>query len=108
MADALYRVEFLPAALRDVVEIAEYISQELCNPSVAEKLVDKMITAAEGLSVFPYSHPLHRTARPLKHEYRKLLVKNYILFYWMDEYKKTVTIARVIYGRRDLTKEHLP
>jgi plasmid stabilization system protein ParE len=32
-----------------------------------------------------------------------LLVKNYFVFYWVDENEKTVTIARVIYARRNIS-----
>jgi len=104
----MYQVEMLPGVLRDITEIAEYIAFQLHAPDAADKLVTEIITAAEGLSVFPYRYPLHHTIRPLKNEYRKLLVKNYILFYWIDEPAKTVTVARAVYGRRDLEKEFLP
>jgi len=87
-----------------MVEIARYISQELHNPSAAERLVMKMIASAENLTGFPYISPIHRTVKPLGYEYRKLLVDNYILFYWIDERTKTVTVARVIYARRDYEK----
>ena len=39
--------------------------------------------------------------RPLKHEYRKLRVRNYLVFYWVDEERKLVTVARMIYARRN-------
>ena len=38
------------------------------------------------------------------HEYRKTVVENYLMFYWVDEPGKTVTVARVIYGKRDYGK----
>jgi len=100
----MYKIEFLPIAKQDMTEIVRYISQELCNPVAANKLTDEMIDAADRLSDFPYINAVHQTIRPLKHEYRKLLVKNYAMFYWIDENKKTVTIARVLYARRDYEK----
>lgn len=33
--------------------------------------------------------------------YRKVTVKNYMIFYMVNENDKTVTVMRVIYGRRD-------
>ena len=100
----MYQLEYLPIAQQDMVETARYISHELCNPVAAEKLSHEMIEAADKLKDFPYANAVHATIRPLKQEYRKLLVKNYIMFYWVDEKAKTITIARVIYARRDYEK----
>ena len=97
----MYQLKFLPIARQDMIEIARYISHEICNPTAAEKLTVEMIEAAERLTDFPYINTVHQTVKPLKNEYRKLLVKNYIMFYWIDEKEKKVTIARVLYARRD-------
>ena len=91
-------------ALQDMADIAAYIAHTLHNPDAALDLAVRMTDAVEGLKDFPYSNPLHRTTRPLKKEYRKLLVKSYVMFYWIDENTKHITIARVVYGRRDLEK----
>ena len=97
----MYELEFLPIAKQDMVEIARYISKELCNPSVAEKLANEMIEAAEGLTTFPYINAVHITSKPLKREYRRLTIKNYSMFYWVNEVKRKIVIARVMYARRD-------
>ena len=100
----MYRLTFLPITKQDMTNIARYISHELFNPTAADVLANEMIDAAERLCDFPYINALHQTVNPLKHEYRKLLVKNYIMFYWVDEQDKLITIARVIYARRDFGK----
>jgi len=100
----MYRLEFLPIAKQDMLAIMEYISIELFNPSAAEKLAYEMIEAAENLTIFPYANPVHNPVKPLKNEYRKLIVRKYIMFYWVHEKEKVVTIARVIYSRRDYDK----
>ena len=87
-----------------MVEIIGYISGELKNSIAASRLSEKFIKAAEGLTDFPYSNPVYTPMRPLKHEYRKTIVDNYIMFYWVDEANKEITIARVIYGKRDYGK----
>ena len=87
-----------------MLEIARYISHEICNPAASESLANEMIDAADGLIEFPYSNAAYRTDKPLKYEYRKLIVRNYIMFYRIDEIEKQVTIARVIYSRRDYEK----
>ena len=97
----MYRIEYLPAARQDMIEIVRYISQELQNPTAANQLAMELIEAGDGIPRFPYVNPSYMPIRPLKHEYRKLLVQNYAIFYWVDEVEQLVTVARVIYARRD-------
>ena len=97
----MYKLEYLPIAKQDMIEIVRYISKELRNPVAAEKLANEMIETAEKLVDFPYSKAAHITLKPLKHEYRRLVVKNYIMFYWVNEVEKSIVITRVIYARRD-------
>ena len=97
----MYKLEYLPVARRDMIEIVRYISQELQNPTAADQLAMELIEAGDSIPKFPYANPAFIPIRPLKHEYRKLLVQNYFMFYWVDEVKKLVTVARVIYARRD-------
>lgn len=100
----LYQVEFLPSAQADMEEIVRYISREMCNPMAAENLAADFVKTADSLSLFPYTHEAYIPIRPLKHEYRKVLVKNYLMFFWVEEEKKTVIVARVIYSARDYGK----
>lgn len=97
----MYKLEYLPVARRDMIEIVRYISQELQNPTAADQLAMELIEAGDSIPKFPYANPAFIPIRPLKHEYRKLLVQNYFMFYWVDEAKKLVTVARVVYARRD-------
>ena len=97
----MYKLEYLPVARRDMIEIVRYISQELQNPTAADQLAMELIEAVDSIPKFPYANPAFIPIRPLKHEYRKLLVQNYFMFYWVDEVKKLVTVARVVYARRD-------
>lgn len=101
----MHKLEYLPIAKHDMIDIARYISQELCNPSAADKLSEEMIESAERLKDFPYANSVFTPIKPLKYEYRKLLVQNYIMFYWVNENKKIITVARVIYMRRDYEKQ---
>ena len=100
----MYNVEYLPSAVQDMVEIVLYIARELNNPAAAERIAERLAEAGESLRDFPYEQPAYTPLRPLKHEYRKLLVENYMKLYWVSETEKRVTIARVVYARRDYTK----
>lgn len=71
---------------------------------MANRLTVELIEAGDSICSFPYAHPAYIPIRPLKREYRKLLVQNYFMFYWVDEDKKLVTVARVTYAKRDLDR----
>lgn len=97
-----YKLEYLPVARQDLIEIVRYISKKLKNPAAAERLATELIDAGNRISAFPYANPGYTPIRPLKHEYRKLQVQNYFIFYFVDEEKKLITVARVVYAKRAL------
>lgn len=101
----MYRVEFLPIAKQDLTEIALYIKDNLNNPIAAYNTVEQIVEAAKKLEAFPYSNLVYTPVRPLKKEYRKIPIKNYMLFYTVDETEKLVTVSRVIYARRNLSSQ---
>ena len=100
----MYKLEYLPVAQRDMVEIVRYIGGELQNPTAAARLAMEMVNAAESVLTFPYALPSYQPIRSLKREYRKILVQNFLMFYWVDEEKKLVTVARVVYAKRDISR----
>lgn len=102
--EQVYKLEYLPVAQRDMVEIVRYISGELQNPAAADRLAMELVNAAESILTFPYALPAYQPIRPLKREYRKILVQNFLMLYWVDEEKKLVTIARVVYAKRDVAR----
>ena len=102
-----YKIEYLPSALRDLTEIADYIGVKLNNPEAADRLSENIVSAIDKLPEMPYRYPVYYpvasfSVKPLKMEYRKMVVRNYLVFYWVNEEKQQVTIARVIYGGRNI------
>lgn len=104
----MYKLEFLPVAKNDMLEIVKYISNDLQNPQAASRLADEFIKSAENVCSFPYSNNVYIPLKPLNLEYRKIIVKNYMMFYTVDETTKTVTIMRVIYAKRNITEQIKP
>lgn len=100
----MYNLEYLPVARQDMIDIVRYIGRELNNPKAAERMAVELIDAGNRIASFPYANPAYILIRPLKHEYRKLLIRNYLMFYWVNEENNLVTIARVIYAKRDYEK----
>ena len=103
-----YNLTYTETAKRNIIEIAGYISHELKAPESARKLVAKLMQAAADITAFPYAHSIHQMPQneePLKHEYRKILVDNYFIFYRVDETLSHVIVTAVIYSRRRLPEQ---
>lgn len=97
----MYNLEYLPVARQDMIDIVRYISQDLKNPGAADRLAEELVEAIENVLIFPYASPAYQPIRSLKYEYRKILVKNFLIFYRVDEGKKLVTVTRVLYAKTD-------
>ena len=95
-----YQIKYLPAALHDLTDTARYIGVELHNPDAADRLAEKIVTAVDSLANMPYGFAVYRPAKPMRLEYRRVVADSYVVFYWVDEEKQKVTIARAIYGGR--------
>lgn len=98
----LYSLEYLPLAQRDLVDIVSYVADRLANPLAAQRLAEKLVDAAESLRTMPHRRRVYTPIRPLEHEYRSIRVENYLMFYWVEEDTKCVTIARVLYAKSDV------
>lgn len=97
-----YDVELLPQAIGDIEEEVVYVSKVTGSCSSGERLVARIAEAAESLRNFPYGRPVYRPLRNVSHEMRWLLEGRWYLFYWIEEERQTVVVARVIYARRNL------
>lgn len=101
----MYKLEFLPVAKNDMLEIIKYISDELKNPVAASKLAENFISSAEKICDFPYSNKVYTPIKPLGLEYRRIIVEHYLMFYTVNEDAKTVTIMRVLYAKRNISEQ---
>ena len=98
----MYKVEFLPLALKDMDNITYYISNNLNNPSAAKELADSFINGAESLMNFPHGLSVFKPIKKLKYDYRSVKIKNFLMFYTINEEEKVVTIVRVLYRKMDI------
>jgi toxin ParE1/3/4 len=98
---AKYRVELSEPAENDLRDIVRYISAQLSAPMTALKMIGIIEEAIMGLTVMPQKCPPVADERLALMGYRKLLVKNYIVFFTIDEKSKMVDVERILYARRD-------
>jgi addiction module RelE/StbE family toxin len=98
---ATYRIDISKPAENDLRDIILYISSQLSAPMTATKMMDTIEEALLSLAEMPEKYPLVRDERLSSMGYRKLLIKNYIAFYTIDELLKVVNVERILYARRD-------
>lgn len=98
---AKYRVNVSEPAENDLRDIICYISAQLSAPTTALKMINTLEDAIASLADMPQKCSLVTDDRLASMGYRKLVVKNYITFFTIDEQSKTVDIERILYARRD-------
>lgn len=98
---AKYRVDVSEPAENDLGDIVRYITCQLSAPVSALKMMSFFEEAMAGLSDMPQRYQLVADERLSQMGYRKLIVKNYVVFFSIDEENKVVDVERILYGRRD-------
>jgi plasmid stabilization system protein ParE len=93
---ARYRLEYLPVAERDLLDILDYIARD--RPAAARAFVDRLERAIERLARFPRSGRAPDDDRLRRLGYRILVVEDHLVFYVVTG--RTVQIRRVIHGAR--------
>lgn len=96
-----YRIDISEPAENDLRNIVRYISAQLSAPITALKMMDIIEEAISGLAFMPQKCPLLADERLAMLGYRKLLIKNYIVFFTIDEKLKVVDVERILYTRRN-------
>ncbi len=99
-----YDVFYSETARNDLTDIYEYIAFHLMEPLTARKTCAGIISEVRSLETFPERFALFDNEPWRSRGLRKLPVKNYLVFYTVNEEKKTVNVIRIMYGARDLDK----
>lgn len=98
---AEYKIELAIKAKKDMREIHAYITDNLKEPKIADKLLDKIEAEILTLKTMPLRHAVERDEQLKRRNLRKLIVDNYLVFYTVHEKAATVFVVRVLYARRD-------
>lgn len=96
-----YRVDVSEPAEHDLKNIVRYISSQLSAPISALHMMDLLEKAMLSLSNIPHRCSFVTDKRLSQLGYRTLVVKNYVIFFSIDEKNKIVDIERILYQRRD-------
>ena len=96
-----YRIDISKPAENDLRDILNHISSQFEAPITAFKMLETFEQSMAGLSKLPQRVPKVSDKRLSAMGYRKLIVKNYIIFFSINEKKKIFDIERILYRRRN-------
>lgn len=99
------KIVYTNTARQDLQEIYEYIAYTLLVPDTAKAITEVILGAGRSLENLPERNPLYRDEPWHSRGVRVLRVKNYLIFYVVDLDTDTVSIARIMYGGRDLSRQ---
>jgi toxin ParE1/3/4 len=96
-----YEVKVTRQAHGQIREIALYIANECCAPEAAQNLLDKLEASINDLAEMPKRHSLVDKEPWRSAGVRKVTVKNFLIYFWVDEENMKVLVTGVIYEKRD-------
>ena len=99
------KIVYTHTARRDLREIYEYIAYSLLAPKTAQSITDLIMTKIRSLEELPERSPLYRDEPWHSQGVRFMTVKSYLVFYTVQLESGTVSIARIIYGGRDISRQ---
>ena len=93
----MYIVNVTDIAEEEILDTVKYISNVLKAPTAANNLLDEIEKHEKILEKTPNIYPNVLAIKGLKF----IIIKNYLMFFTVDEDAKTVNVIRFLYGRRD-------
>lgn len=96
-----YTVKITRRARQQLQEIVQQIDSVALSPNAGLRLVDKLEKEIMSLSVFPARAPLTEEEPWHSQGVRKLLVKKYFIYFWINEDARKVQVTAIIHSRRD-------
>lgn len=96
-----YEVKLTAQAIGQIEETVKYISKILHEPETARKWANTLQCEIKKLDSMPSRYPLTEEEPWHTKGIHKMPVRNFLVYFFVDEENKAVWITAVIYGRRD-------
>lgn len=100
-----YQIFYTNSAKQDLKSIYRYISESLVEPEIASKITNRIMKEIRSLNEMPQRHRLYESEPWHSRGLRILPVNNYLIFCIANEETTIVTVIRIIYGGRDISKQ---
>ena len=103
--DEKYEIKLSIKAKDDLKSIVLYIKNNLNEPSIANKYAKIIREEIQTLEYSPQKFAIIDDSSVKDLNFRKLIIKNYIDFYRVNEESKIVNVERIIYGATNWINE---
>ncbi len=100
-----YKVKITQQANEQMLEVFRYINGTLSEPVAAQRLLDNLQSSILSLSFMPQRVALVQKEPWKSHGIHKMPVKNFLVYFWINEELKEVYITAVIYSKRNQEKQ---
>lgn len=94
-----YKVVITLIAYKETRKIYNYLTEELYAEKAAENLMKKIEIKIQMLKELPEIYSKVESADKFKRKYRKIIIKNYVILYFIDEKDATVVISHIYYAK---------
>ncbi len=98
-------IEYTFRARQDLRELYEYIAYTLQSPIAARGTADRIMETVRSLASLPERNPLYKDEPWRSRGLRFVPVKNYLVFYSVNPVEDLVSIVRILYGGRDISRQ---
>ena len=105
--DIKYKVIITPTAYKEINRIYDYILIDLYAEKAAKKLMRKVEEIIQLLKYSPKIYAEIEKFDELKKQYRRIIIKNFVILYTIDEYNKVVYISHMYYSGRNYLNNDL-
>lgn len=99
------KVVYTLKARQDLLTIYEYISYTLSAPDSARDISEKIMGTIRTLESMPERNPLYKEEPWHSRGVRFVPVLNYLVFYTVDMGSGVVSVSRIMYGARDISRQ---
>lgn len=99
-----YRFRLSDSAQKDYLKIILYLKLELMNPQAATNFADEFERKVEQIRLFSNSGPKVQNENLEADSIHKIGVKEYLLYYLVDDGEKALFVLRIGHEKQDREK----
>jgi plasmid stabilization system protein ParE len=100
----MYTLFFSKVIHEDIDSSYAYIKETLESPHAAENLIKDIVEKLDYIKKTPYTRSLVHDNYLASLGIRSIKIKNYVLYYNVEEEKKSINVIRFFYNKRDWIK----
>jgi plasmid stabilization system protein ParE len=94
----MYKVEYLPPAITDILETEAYLNEY--SQAAADRFTEAIVQKTAALVEHPRMYPAYEDAP----YFRRMILENHLLFYSVDEKRQLIVVHRVLHAKRDISR----